>query len=362
MSQQLLEKVGGMHAPWGVDNRKLLKSLQSHLPCSAIAVGVIDPDQPRADELIAAQGFPAAAVAKWCEGAGRDKLLAAARKDGVAAAHPGQRNNDSALHRGGQLVMCMSPESRTGRWWWLVASRDSKEAFSAVEQEIAMILLRRWQSRFIVPEEMGLGRLLIGSDDRLIAADLDTRELLLQQPALQGELITALHQIVDQRYPKLGDDDARDIAIKLGKQTYWVVFHRSRVLAGDAAHHWYIELRPLDSDELVPVGTVKDDRIASAIAFLHEKFASSPSLAQTAKFVHMSPFHFHRLFSKQVGISPKHYLMRKQLQMAKWLLRAHRVPIGSIASATGYSSHGHFTSTFHRLIKVSPTEYRESYY
>ncbi|MDZ4821746.1 MAG: helix-turn-helix domain-containing protein, partial [Planctomycetota bacterium] len=33
-----------------------------------------------------------------------------------------------------------------------------------------------------------------------------------------------------------------------------------------------------------------------------------------------------------------------------------------VASATGFSSHGHFASTFHRLIGVSPTEYRESFY
>lgn len=362
MSQQILEKVGGMPAPWGVDTRKLLKGVQSHLPCTALAFGIIDAENPREDELLVVQGFAEPAVAKWVAAAANDKLVAAARAGGVAATRSGQRNNESSLHRSGPLLMCMSPEARTGRWWWLAAARDSKEGFSEAEQDVAMILLRRWQSRFVVPEEVSLGRLLIGSDNRLIAADLDTRELLLNEPALLPELITQLHQITNQRFPKLQDDDARDIAIQLGKRVFWVVFHRGRAVPGDNAHHWYVEIRPLDSDELVPVGTVPDDRVAASIAFLHDKFASAPSLAQTAKFVHMSPFHFHRLFSKQVGISPKHYLMRKQLQMAKWLLRAQRVPIGSIAASTGYSSHGHFTSTFHRLIGVSPTEYRESFY
>ena len=36
--------------------------------------------------------------------------------------------------------------------------------------------------------------------------------------------------------------------------------------------------------------------------------------------------------------------------------------LDQIAAATGYSSHGHFTSTFHRLTGKSPTEYRESFY
>ena len=86
------------------------------------------------------------------------------------------------------------------------------------------------------------------------------------------------------------------------------------------------------------------------------------SLAVASKQAGMSPLHFQRLYMKQVGISPKQYLMRKQLQMAKWFLRAHRIHISKVASATGFSSHGHFTSTFHRLIGVSPTEYRESFY
>ena len=100
-------------------------------------------------------------------------------------------------------------------------------------------------------------------------------------------------------------------------------------------------------------------RIARAIAYLHDVYPESPSLAQISKQAHMSPFHFHRLFSRQAGISPKHYLQKKQLQVAKWLLRSSKHSIGSIAAHTGFASHGHFTSTFHRLVGVSPTEYRQ---
>jgi AraC-like DNA-binding protein len=207
-----------------------------------------------------------------------------------------------------------------------------------------------------------MGRLIVGHDNRLICADLDTRDLLLANAGLLEELVTTVQRVAEQRFPDLGDNETRDIAVKLGNTAYWVVFRRRRCIPGAEAIHWYIEIRPMEKDELIPVGTVKDDRVAAAMAYFHKNFDNAPSLAQVAKFVHMSPFHFHRLFSKQVGVSPKHYLMRKQLQMAKWLLRAHRVPIGSIASATGFSSHGHFTSTFHRLIGVSPTEYRESFY
>ena len=33
--------------------------------------------------------------------------------------------------------------------------------------------------------------------------------------------------------------------------------------------------------------------------------------------------------------------------------------LGNVASATGFSSHGHFTSTFHRVVGAIPSQYRE---
>ena len=363
MQQQIVETVKGVHTPWGTDVRKLAKTVTDYVDCDSFAVGIINAANPQADELLAVHGFTGAIVSRWLTGAAKDKMIATAIKDGIAVGYPGQKNGDGTLQRGGNAVVVVLPESiKDNRYWWFTAARNGNNAFSPADQEKVQLLLRRWQSRFLIPDEKGLGRFLIGSDNRLIASDLDSRDLLLGNPALLEELVTTVQRVAEQRFPNLEDNETRDIAVKLGKTPYWVVFRRRRVIPGPTAIHWYIEIRAMEDDEIVPVGTVKDDRIGKAIAYFHEKFDDSPSLAQVSKFVHMSPFHFHRLFSKQVGISPKHYLMRKQLQMAKWLLRAHRVPIGSIASATGFSSHGHFTSTFHRLIGVSPTEYRESFY
>ena len=100
-----------------------------------------------------------------------------------------------------------------------------------------------------------------------------------------------------------------------------------------------------------------------ALAYIHENYHLAPSLSDVARAVSVSPFHFHRLFTAQVGVSPKHYLQGRQLQMARWLLGRGSVPIGTIAQRTGFSSHGHFTSTFspggrpepHRLPRAAPS-------
>ena len=101
-------------------------------------------------------------------------------------------------------------------------------------------------------------------------------------------------------------------------------------------------------------------RVAQAVAYIHENFNQSPTLTQVAQNVGVSPFHFHRLFMKHVGISPKQYLQRKQMQVAKWLLRSSRQSIGKVATQSGFASHGHFTSTFQRMAGMSPRRYRES--
>jgi len=151
----------------------------------------------------------------------------------------------------------------------------------------------------------------------------------------------------------------RDMALEVAGTPLWIMFRKARLLPRDDALQWHLQVRALEEDALPPVGVVKDDRVARAIAHIHDHFHESPSLADIAQVVHVSPFHFHRLFTRQVGVSPKHYLQRKQLQVAKWLLRQGGIPIGDIAQRTGFSSHGHFTSTFHRLVGLSPSDYRE---
>jgi AraC-like DNA-binding protein len=182
---------------------------------------------------------------------------------------------------------------------------------------------------------------------------------MLSTPNLLVDLLGQMHPIIQQRWPSLADNVIRDFAINLNDMPYWIRTTRRRMLDAPDAAYWYVELRPLERGELPTVSVVPDERIARAIAFMHEEYQASPSLSRIAQAVHISPFHFHRMFSKQVGVSPKHYLQGKQLQVAKWLLRSTRLPIGTIATRAGFASHGHFTSTFHRLVGMSPTEYRE---
>ena len=62
------------------------------------------------------------------------------------------------------------------------------------------------------------------------------------------------------------------------------------------------------------------ERIANVIRFLDRHYTEQPDLNQLATAAGLSPFHFHRLFSTWVGVTPKDFLQCLTLEHVKQLL------------------------------------------
>ncbi len=334
-----------------------------HLDFDALLVGLLNDEQPHNDEVLLSRGWSADQVRSWLDPqASGQKLIARSKRKGSVLIKAGDLIPGDPLRRTAHLLVQVVPADADLQSWWCLCLGRRSGPFSRLEQQMAALLLRYWQIGFDHIAEDHMGRLLIGHDDRLIHADPISQMRLLHHPNMLGALLANLHPVVQQRWPNLVDSQMHDFAVTAPgcePDACWVRFRRNR--ATDAAHaeHWYLEARRLSPHDLPPIAVIEDERIAQALAFIHDRFDQAPSLAEVAHAVHVSPFHFHRLFTRAIGLSPKQYLHRKQLQVAKWLLRATREPIGSIAGKTGFASHGHFTSTFHRAIGVSPSQYRE---
>jgi AraC family transcriptional regulator, regulatory protein of adaptative response / methylated-DNA-[protein]-cysteine methyltransferase len=58
-------------------------------------------------------------------------------------------------------------------------------------------------------------------------------------------------------------------------------------------------------------------RIGRAIRYLSEHYADQPDLAAAASAAALSPFHFQRLFTRYVGVSPKAFVANLTLEHAK---------------------------------------------
>lgn len=72
----------------------------------------------------------------------------------------------------------------------------------------------------------------------------------------------------------------------------------------------------------------------------------------------LSPFHFLRLFSAALGVTPHQYLVRARLRHAGRLLAEEDRPVTDIAYLVGFGDLSNFVRTFHRAAGVSPAQFR----
>ena len=98
-------------------------------------------------------------------------------------------------------------------------------------------------------------------------------------------------------------------------------------------------------------------RIEQAIRFLEANFQRQPELSEIAASVHLSEYHFQRLFTQWVGISPKRYLQFLTKESAKSWLKAS-ASLLEAAYASGLSSPGRLHDLFVTCEAVTPGEFK----
>jgi AraC-like DNA-binding protein len=83
-------------------------------------------------------------------------------------------------------------------------------------------------------------------------------------------------------------------------------------------------------------------------------------LEQAAAQAGISAFHFLRLFSSVLGVTPHQYLVRSRLRHAAWLLADDGLSITDIAYDVGFGDLSNFVRTFHRAAGISPLRFRQA--
>lgn len=101
------------------------------------------------------------------------------------------------------------------------------------------------------------------------------------------------------------------------------------------------------------------DHVEMAIAFIKENYSSKISLADVARHVNMSQYHFARTFKQQCGYSPHEYVILTRINHAKHLLKTTTLPIKVIAQTVGYQNVTTFTNAFSNRVGLSPSQFRK---
>ena len=73
-------------------------------------------------------------------------------------------------------------------------------------------------------------------------------------------------------------------------------------------------------------------RIAEPIEYIRQNHTEQPSLKEIAKKIHLSPFHFQKMFTDWAGVSPKKFLQFISVQHAKQILNNSQTTLLETAS------------------------------
>lgn len=104
--------------------------------------------------------------------------------------------------------------------------------------------------------------------------------------------------------------------------------------------------------------TINYNRIAEAIAYLHQNFKEQPDLDEVADKIHLSPFHFQRLFTEWAGVSPKKFLQYISVEHAKNILKDKQSTLFDAAFETGLSGTGRLHDLFINIEGMTPGEFK----
>ena len=98
-------------------------------------------------------------------------------------------------------------------------------------------------------------------------------------------------------------------------------------------------------------------RIELAIRFIRENFQDQPDLDEIARQIHLSPFHFQRLFKDWAGVSPKKFLQFTSIEYAKQLLQEQKT-LATVSFETGLSGTSRLHDLFIQIEGMTPGEYQ----
>ncbi len=99
-------------------------------------------------------------------------------------------------------------------------------------------------------------------------------------------------------------------------------------------------------------------RIARAIEFLQTNYLRQPSLEEVAEHIHVSPYHFQRMFTEWAGVSPKKFLQYLTLAHAKQVLGKKEATLFDAAYESGLSGTGRLHDLFIHIEGMTPGEYK----
>lgn len=99
-------------------------------------------------------------------------------------------------------------------------------------------------------------------------------------------------------------------------------------------------------------------RIAEAIEYIRGNFKTQPNLDVVAEKIHLSTYHFQRMFTDWAGVSPKKFLQYISVEYAKSILKDQKASLSDAAYETGLSGTSRLHDLFIKIEGMTPGEFK----
>lgn len=99
-------------------------------------------------------------------------------------------------------------------------------------------------------------------------------------------------------------------------------------------------------------------KLARVQAFVREHLGEPLKVERLAEHIHMSPYHFARMFKLATGQTPHTWILLQRIARASELLTQTDMPLLEVGASVGFLTQGHFTAVFHRYTGTTPRVYR----
>lgn len=107
---------------------------------------------------------------------------------------------------------------------------------------------------------------------------------------------------------------------------------------------------------------LSSSKISPALNHMVNNYAKhSLSIHDYAQMCYMSDSRFSHLFREVTGTTPHKYILQKRIDNAKALLSSSDIKISEVAAYVGFSDPYHFSRVFSKDVGMSPTQYKQQF-
>ena len=112
----------------------------------------------------------------------------------------------------------------------------------------------------------------------------------------------------------------------------------------------------MDANKSKEDATSLEARLLAAMRFLQREFHRGPHLPEIARTAHLSAYHFHRVFRRRFGKTPKQVLVELQIAEVQRLMLAGVRPAAA-AKRAGFAHQSHLTTRFKKMTGLTPGQW-----